>query len=508
MLNRITRRCCLLLAGLAVIGNGAAARANDCTGLKSLELADVRISLAEDINGGGTWLFPPSVFNVLAGPNPGTNASFCRVKGVIEKEIGFEVWLPKEWNDRFQGVGNGGFSGGLNYPAMNAAVTRGFATASTDTGHVTPDHMFDVSWIRGHPDRVENFGHRAHHLLAVTAKKIIAAYYGKGPKKSYYMGCSSGGWQGLTEAQKYPDDYDGIVAGAPANNFVRLQSRDFWVNAMKRANPQGMFGKPEVELLIAAAYAKCDPVDGVKDGIISHPRSCNFTAQELVCREGQAEGCLTKAQADLADKLYGPETTEKGLSVYPGNAYGVTPFLWVPVIDQKLALTEIITPDQRNWTPETFDPDRDIPELEDRLSDSLSAWKTDLSSFKERGGKLITYHGWTDPWLSPYNTVDYFLQVRKTMGADRQDQFFRLFMVPGMDHCRGGVGPDRFDMIGAIMKWVEEGKAPDQVIASGVEKESGAVIRTRPLCPYPQVAVYNGEGDTDQASSFACRRAD
>ena len=507
MLNRVKRSCWGFLAVFAVFGSGAVAHANNCADLKSLDLPDVRITVAEDIPGGEAWPFPSSVFNFLAGPNPGTDAAFCRVAGVIEKEIGFEVWLPLDWNDRFQAVGNGGFSGGLNFPAMNEAVMRGFATASTDTGHVTPDHMFDVSWIRGHPDRVENFGHRAHHLLAVTAKKIIAVHYGKGPKKSYYMGCSSGGWQGLTEAQKYPDDYDGIVAGAPANNFVRLQSRDFWVNAMKRANPEGMFGKPEVELLIAAAYAKCDPVDGVKDGIISQPRSCDFSARELVCKKDQTEGCLTQAQTDLADKLYGPEKTPKGLSVYPGNAYGVTPFLWVPVIDQKLALTEIVTEDQRDWTPETFDPDRDIPALDKRLGDSLSAWKTDLSAYKARGGKLITYHGWTDPWLSPYNTVDYYQQVTKTMGAETQDEFFRLFMVPGMDHCRGGVGPNRFDMIGAITKWVEQGEAPDRVIATGVDKE-GAVVRTRPLCPYPQVAVYKGEGDTDQAGSFECRASE
>ncbi|WP_417320083.1 tannase/feruloyl esterase family alpha/beta hydrolase [Emcibacter sp.] len=492
----------VVLAGLYVLlSYPVLASEQGCSSLSALSLKDVRITATEQVSGGGEWAYPPSVFNVMAGPNPGTEAAFCRVAGFIEKEIGFEVWLPANWNERFQAVGNGGLTGAINYPAMNGAVLGGFATASTDTGHVTPEDFFDASWIAGHPDRVENFGHRGHHLLAVTAKKIIAAYYGRGPKKSYFTGCSSGGWQGLTEAQKYPEDYDGIVAGAPANNFIRLQTRGFWVDALERENPDRLLDEAAVKLLVSGAYAKCDPLDGVRDGIISHPRSCSFDPMELVCKDGQKEGCLTRMQAVHAQVLYGPESTKKGMPLYPGNAYGASPFLVIPTAEAQLALTEIVTADERDWTPETFDPDRDIPELEKKLGSSLSAWETDLSAFRARGGKLIVYHGWTDPLLSPYNSIAYLQDVQKKMGD--VGNFYRLFMVPGMDHCAGGPGPNRLDTVKAIVDWVEKGAAPETMIATGAGKDRA--IRTRPLCVYPEVAHYNGGGDPDMAKNFECR---
>ena len=208
---------------------------------------------------------------------------------MIEQEIGFEIWLPPEWNQRFLGVGNGGYTGAINYPALIGGVARGFATASTDTGHVTPEGFFDSRWIPGHPDRVENFGRRGHHRLAEVSKRIVRAFYGQRPRFSYYEGCSSGGWQGLTEAQQYPDDYDGIVAGAPANNFVRLQTRGFWLDALHRQNPAGDLGPAQVASINAAALALCDPADGVRDGIIGDPLHCGFDPAALLCRPGQAE---------------------------------------------------------------------------------------------------------------------------------------------------------------------------------------------------------------------------
>lgn len=492
----------LALSLLAAIGVAAPAGAQtrDCAALARLSLPDVRITTAEMIQGGARWAYPRSPFNLFAGPNPSTDRRFCRVVGVIEREIGFEVWLPPEWNGRFLGVGNGGYTGAINYPSLNLGLTRGFATASTDTGHQTPTGFFDDSWVAGHPDRVENFGHRAHHLLADRAKRIVRAYYGRPAEFAYYDGCSSGGWQGLTEAQRYPGDYDGIVAGAPANNFIRLQTRGFWLGAVARANPAGDFGQAEFTLLNTAVLAQCDPADGVRDGIMSDPEGCGFDPASLLCRPGQTDQCLSQAQVERARLVYGPRNTPGGLALYPGNAWGVAPFVVLPgVAINEPMLMRMIPASERRWTPETFDPDRDIPQLEARYGASLGAWNPNLRPFAARGGKLLVYHGWTDALLSPWNSIAYWEAVNRRMGARNVPSFFRLFMAPGVDHCRGGAGPDRFDALTAVMAWRERGQAPDRLIAA-----TAGGNRTRPLCPHPQVARYSGTGSTDEAANFQC----
>ncbi|MGZ8281716.1 MAG: tannase/feruloyl esterase family alpha/beta hydrolase [Allosphingosinicella sp.] len=499
-ISRLVRcLCACLLVALAV---PARAEPRDCASMAWLALDSVRIETAEAVLGGARWAFPTSVFNMFAGPNPATEAAFCRVAGVIEQEIRFEVWLPPQWNQRLLGVGNAGLTGGINYPALSTGIARGFATASTDTGHVTPDNFFDASWIEDHPDRVENFGRRAHHLLAETARRVVRAYYGRAPYRSYYDGCSSGGWQGLTEAQQFPSDYDGILAGAPANNFVRLQTRKFWLDALSRETPAGDLAPPQIALLSAAALAECDPADGVTDGIIGDPQGCRFDPAALLCREGQSEGCLTPAQAERARRIYGPARTPAGTQLYPGNAYGVVPFVVIPGVDQEPMLMKLLPAAERSWTPETFDPDRDFPALEARFGAVLGAWNPDLRRFRRGGGKLIVYHGWSDALLSPFNSVGYHQAVAAEMSPEDVGDFFRLFMVPGMDHCRGGPGTDRFDLLGALVAWVEQGEAPDRVVASGRTADGGT--RTRPLCPHPQVARYDGEGDSDDAGNFQC----
>ena len=502
MTGSIRRAACRLAFPIAVaLAAPAAAQTRDCAALARLSLPDVRITTAEAIPGGTRWAFPPSPFNIFAGLNAATDRPFCRVVGTIGREIGFELWLPPEWNGRFLGVGNGGYTGAINYPAMGLGLSRGFAAASTDTGHQTPIGFFDDSWVAGHPDRVENFGHRAHHLLADRAKRIVRAFYGRPAEFAYYDGCSSGGWQGLTEAQCYPADYDGIVAGAPANNFIRLQTRAFWLDSLARANPAGNLGAAEIGLLNAAVLAQCDPADGVRDGIMSDPQGCGFDPGSLLCRPGQSGQCLSQAQVDRARMVYGPHRTPAGLALYPGNAWGVPPVIAnIPGIRlQEPLLMRMIPAAERRWTAVSFDPDRDIPPLEARYGASLGAWNPDLHPFAARGGRLIVYHGWTDPLLSPWNSIAYWEAVNARMGAANVSGFYRLFMVPGMDHCRGGAGPDRFDALTAVMAWRERGQAPERLLASTA---NGA--RSRPLCPYPQVARYSGTGSSDDAAAFQC----
>lgn len=500
----LLRRAALFaVSAIGLTAFAAPVRAQDCAGLLNLRLPDTRITTAEVVPGGTRWAFPPSPFNIFMGPDAATGRRFCRVAGVIEREIRFEVWLPPEWNGRFLGVGNAGLTGGINYPAMSAGLERGFAAASTDTGHQTPVGFFDASWVPGHPDRVENFGHRAHHLLADRAKQVVRAYYGRPASFAYYEGCSSGGWQGLTEAQRYPADYDGIVAGAPANNFIRLQTRALWLDSLARADPAGNLGQAEIGLLGNAVLAQCDPADGVRDGIIGDPRGCGFDPGSLLCRPGQTGQCLSRAQVERARMVYGPRRTPGGLALYPGNAWGVAPIVSLPgTSPDEPMLMLMVPPAERRWTAATFDPDRDLPPLEARFGAMLGATNPDLSAFRARGGKLIVYHGWADALLSPWNSIGYWESVNARMGPRNVPGFYRLFMAPGMDHCRGGPGPDRFDALAAVMAWRERGQAPDRLLASGGSAPGGP--RTRPLCPHPQVARYDGTGNPNDAASFRC----
>ena len=492
--------------GLSLAAAAAAPSPGACAQLASLDLKDVRITAAESVAPDAVWPYPPSVFNAMAGPHAGVSkTAFCRVAGVIETEIAFELWLPQDWNGRFLGVGNGGLTGAINYPAMNDGLTRGFAVASTDTGHKTAQGFFDASWIAGHWQRVVDFGHRAHHLMPVVSKQIVVAYYGEPAKLAYYSGCSSGGWQGFTEAQKYPGDYDGIVAGAPAFNFVQLQSRSFWLAQLEAKDPWGALAPAKAKLLVDAALARCDAQDGVKDGVMD-PSQCDFDPAQLQCRGSDGPDCLTSAQIARARLIYGPIKSPKGMSLYPGNAYGAPSSITLPGPDGAALAKPMIlqVAHDPKWTPETFDADRDIPLLEQDVGPILSSYDPNLSAYKARGGKIIMYHGWADPLLSPYNSIAYYHAVQAALGSGSTDRFLRLFMIPGMGHCQGGPGTDKFDGLAAIQAWVEQGHAPSLLLASHMT--NGVADRSRPLCSYPQVARYQGKGSTDDAANFRCVR--
>ena len=485
---------CALVFALAAHGAYAA---TSCEDMKNLKLADARVTRAESVVPAPEWKYPASAFDFFNVGPKGARKPFCRVALTIEKQIEVEVWLPQDWNGRFQGVGNGGLSGDFNYPALGVALAGGYATASTDTGHKTKN-MFDTDWVVGNPQAAIDFGHRAHHLMAVTGKAVVAAHYGKPADRAYYSGCSSGGWQGLTEAQKYPGDYDGIVAGAPAINFTRLQMRPVMEERIL-AEPGTAITPDLNRKLVETAIAKCDSIDGVQDGLIDDPRKCDFDPASVPG--------ITPAQARAAKGLYGPMTSRGGRKLYPGAAFGTELIIGLPGPTLGPAQPLIMTMFQQEkvlFTQASYDPDVHLPLLEKRFGEDMSAMQADLSAFAKRGGKLILYHGWSDPLLSPYNTLDYYDAVVKRMGSAQVGGFAKLFMAPGMAHCAGGPGPNTFDAVDAVVKWVEHGTAPAQLVATHVSPADGKPGRTRPLCPYPQVAKYSGSGSTDEAGNFRC----
>jgi feruloyl esterase len=459
------------------------------------------------------WKVPDSLFSRLGTARNVVTVPFCRVSAVIEKEINIEVWLPQDWNQRFQGVGNGGLAGSLNYPAMASALNARFATASTDTGHVTDRNAFQTDWIAAHPQRIVDFGHRAHHLMAERAKEIVAAFYGKRASHSYFSGCSSGGWQGLTEAQRYPADYDGILAGAPAINYLGAATRGMLLAQLAAKEPAGNLDTAASQLLVQAATAKCDAQDGLEDKLVSEPLKCQFDPAELQCKAGQTQGCLNEAQVRRARLSYGQHTSVGGLKLYPGPTWGTAAFFALgpgpapqsaPQQDPLTAMVDAVTGKMPAWTPASFDPDKHFAQLVHDLGPILNSTDPHLKPFKERGGKLILYHGWADPGLSPYNTLDYLQSLADTLGESQVDTFVRAYFAPGMFHCFGGTGPSVFDAMTPLTAWVERGEAPGEIIATQPAPD-GSVMRARPLCRYPQVARYKGSGRVEDAGSFECR---
>ena len=508
----------LALAASVTLSVAARAAQTPCGQLGGLKLAGARIVKVETITPAPQWPVPDGMFSRLGGNVRVTvSVPFCRVSAVIDKEINIEVWLPQDWNQRFQGVGNGGLSGALNYPAMAAAVNAHFAAASTDTGHITDRDAFQSDWIDGHAQRVIDFGHRAHHLMAEKAKQIVAGFYGKRASHNYFSGCSSGGWQGLTEAQRYPSDYDGILVGAPAINYLGAATRGMLLGQAAAKEPEGNLDAAASQLLVRAATAKCDAQDGLQDGLVSEPLQCKFDPGELQCKAGQTSGCLNAAQVRRAKLTYGPHTSAGGMKLYPGPSWGTAAFFAlapatatqaapaaVPPQDPLTAMTHAMTGNLPPWTPLTFDPDKHAPQLLHDLGPTLNSNDPNLKAFAARGGKLILYHGWADPGLSPSNTLDYLQSVQSTVGKAAADSFVRTYLAPGMFHCFGGTGPSVFDAMTPLVAWVEQGSTPQAIVATQ-PGPGGSVVRTRPLCPYPQVARYKGAGRVEAASSFECR---
>lgn len=501
-----------LLLVVAVAGSMAQASDNACVDLQSLKLANTKL-VATPIDPSPRWTLDN---DTITRAPVSVSEQFCRVQGRIEEEIEFELWLPSpaRWNGKHLGVGNGGYAGFINYSSLAHGLKRGYATASTDTGH--KGGPADASWALGHPRRIEDYGGRAQHLTATAAKRILEAYYTKPARYSYFMGCSNGGQQGLTAAQRYPDDYDGIVSGAPGTSFPDMSTYVMLSGRANAATSEGRLSQSDMEHTVRRMVAACDKNDGVEDGLIEHPPSCKFDFDSLACTGAEQGHCLSKAQVDNVRNLFSPLRDAAGKEIYPPPAIGTL----LPVSD--LARRGKLGADMyryavfqdENWDPASFVLERDLPIARERLK-ALISDNVDLAPFAQSNARLILYHGWDDSGPSPYNSINYYEAVRRTVGAQKTDSFFRMFMVPGMYHCGGGPGPNSFgnagdppvvdarhDVLMALEQWVERGKAPEQIIASHVKE--GQVTRTRPLCPYPKRARYQGTGDTNRAENFEC----
>lgn len=477
-----------------------------CESLKSLNLPQTTITLAESRDAGKSFI-PP---NTTAPITP--TVAFCRVAGIVEPEVQFEVWMPMSanWNGKFNGVGNGGLAGSIGYAAMNTAVSLNYATASTDTGH----QGGNGSWAMGRPELLVDFASRGIHVMTLNAKLIIQAYYSQAPKYSYFTGCSGGGGQALSEIQRYPLDYNGVVAGAPASNVTHMWPGEQWAQWVNMKDPAGSIPAAKLPAIKKAGLAACDANDGVKDGIIQDPRTCMFDPATIQCTGADSAECLTPAQVATVKTIYGGlKDPTTGKQFWPPYMIG-TELNWAQRLGAPggppLAYFKYFYFQDMNWDWKTFDftdpkTFQLLYDADAKLRGVLNSTDPDIGSFKNAGGKFILYHGWQDQNISPINSVNYYEGLVAMQGGIANTQTFaRLFMMPGVGHCGAGEGaaPATADLLAAISNWVEKGQAPTSIPAA--HATAGKTDLTRPLCAYPQVETYKGSGDINDAANFSC----
>lgn len=511
----------LLLVSFANVASAAS-----CESLASLALPQATIDSSQTVPAGE--FMPPNLRSdvqkkVAADPARvgslntqiyKTLPAFCRVTATLrpssDSDIKMEIWLPSSgWNGKYQAVGNGGWAGVISYSALAEGVKRGYATSSTDTGHVGATGKFAL----GHPEKLVDFGYRSVHEMTLKSKAITQALYGRAPSHAYWNGCSTGGRQGLMEAQRFPADFDGMLAGAPANPRSGLTTEEMVIAVAALKDPVGYIPKSKYSLIHGAVLEKCDALDGLKDGLIQNPLKCKFEPEVLKCKGADGPSCLTGPQVATLHAVYDPVINPKTKAlIYPGQSPGAETGLQVmaggpepfaPSLDQ---FRYVVHQDPK-WDWRTFDLATDGPANDKASEELLNASDPNLKPFLSRS-KLILYHGWSDPNVPAENTVNYYNKVVDTLGgtANTMDSL-RLYMVPGMGHCSNGEGPNTFDMLSALEQWVEKGKAPAAIVATKYKTNgnpASGVERTRPLCAYPQVAKYKGAGSIDEAANFTC----
>lgn len=519
MQTRFLSVCFLIVVGFSA----ASVHAADCSSLRKLKFPDTSITLAESVVSGN--------LSLSASSQPLQELpKFCRVAGVIrpssDSEIRFEVWMPQDnWNGRFLGVGNGGFAGNIWYQGLVSNLARGFATAGSDTGHVAGGE--DASWAFGHPEKIKDFGWRAVHLTTERAKAVVRAYYGQPVQRAYFDSCSDGGREALMEAQRFPEDYDGILAGAPANAWTQMLTAGVSAIQFTIGDPRGYISSLKLPAIAKAALSQCDALDGIKDGIIGNPEKCHFDPSVLLCKGEESPECLTQSQINSVKRYYTGATDSQGKVIFPGLTPG-DETAWrawetgggpgdgsiIHFVDNYF---RYMVTDDPKWNILAADVDQSLKAAREKTAADLDATNPDLSKFAAHGGKLILYHGWNDPAISPWNTIAYYQSVKKQMGDQSADSFIRLYMAPGVEHCAGGPGADSFGQLGvptakgpkygifdALQDWVEKGTPAAEVIATKYASDKKTVLMTRPLCPYPKVAKYKGSGDTSDSANFTC----
>jgi feruloyl esterase len=526
---------CSVLAVVTCLAPLPAYAQDACERLTAAQIPNTTITLAQTV-AAGTFNGPPA-------PKSGGELSllykslpaFCRVvaevKPTSDSDIKLEVWLPVlGWNGKLEGIGVGGFAGSIDIVQLATSVKAGYTATSSDTGHT--GSPIDAGWAMGHPEKIIDYGYRGIHEMTRVAKAVVAAYYSKPPQRSYFAGCSNGGREALMEAQRYPEDYDGILAGAPANYWTSLMATFAYDTQVLTMDSASFIPPGKIPTIAAAVNAACDEVDGVHDGILNDPRQCHFEPTTIQCQGEDTDKCLTAAQVTALKKLYAGTPDSKGHLVYPGYLPGAEEGpsgwgLWITgpapgksfVASFANAFFSDFVFGKSDWDYKTFKLDADLKAANEKTALALNATDPDLKAFKARGGKLVLYHGWSDPAITPLSTIDYYESVIKKMGQKDVDSFVRLYMVPGFQHCFGGPGPDSFGAFydlkfddpqhsvdASLEQWVEKATAPSEIIASKFEGQDQTHAKmTRPLCPYPQTAKYKGSGSTDDAANFVCK---
>jgi feruloyl esterase len=484
----------LVAVGLAP----AVLHAATCDSLTGLSIPKVAVTVAQS-QAAGSFELPGG-----ARAQPGLPA-FCRVaitlRPTSDSDIRAEIWLPTSgWNGKLLAVGSGGWGGAIGYGALADGLRRGYATVATDDGHESQG----ASFLVGHPQKLIDFAYRAEHDMTVAAKSLVKTFYAREPRHSYWSGCSGGGREGLLQAARYPDEFDGIVAGDPADVRRNAWALSLAVRTFK--DPPSRIPPEKYPMIHQAVLAACDAQDGLKDGLISEPERCHVDFAALECKGADGPACLTHPQVESAEAIISPAKSSGGEVLFPRLEPG-TELRWGRLAGGpepgELFLDQfryLVYPAAR-WDWHTFELDRDAAKAHAINKDVLEL-NPQLTGFAQHGGKLLIYHGWADQQVAPGASIQFYESASR-LGPKPADGWIRLFMAPGMAHCAGGEGPSEFDALGALEHWVEQGSAPAQILAA--HRTAGHVDRTRPLCPYPQVARYQGSGSIDDAANFACR---
>jgi feruloyl esterase len=500
----------LVVAILALGGSGTSPRAAAagpivCEALRQLPLTNGTLTSAESIPAGG---FTPPSTNGSGADAFRTLPAFCRVTARLtptsDSDIRVEVWLPLSgWNRKVLAAGNGGLGGAISYAALAAAVRTGYAAAGTDTGHVGGNADF----VPGHPEKLVDFAYRAIHEMTVAAKVLATAHYDARPARAYFNSCSTGGRQGLVEAQRYPEDFDGIVAGDASWDQMRLYAARVALNVFVNREPAAVIPPTKYPMIHNAVLAACDAQDGVKDGVIENPARCAFDLASLTCAGDDRADCLTKPQVESAKAMASPIVDRKsGAVLHPGRYYPGSELGWggvggpAPSGESHEGMKKIVF--NAGWDYRTIRVPDDVERAVRADEGLLYAGDPNLTRFFSRGGKLLMYHGWADPLVTPDASLIMYKRINDAVGSAAANSL-ALFMVPGMGHCQGGPGTDVFDKVAALDQWVESGTRPQSVVASHMT--GGVADRTRPLCAYPTVAHYIGSGSTDEARNFRCQ---